>query len=82
MERSKGDYKMTNRKITQDNLYLILPGKVSLMAKMYAEDFGLSIIEALTRIYRSSTYRELEKESTKLWHYGPVALYQSFLEEL
>ena len=30
-------------RITQDNLYLLLPGKVSKMAVMYAEDFGLPI---------------------------------------
>lgn len=67
-------------KITDKNLYLILPGKVSRMAMMYAEDFGLTITEALKRIYKSATYRELEKEETKLWHLGPVALYEMFLE--
>ncbi len=67
-------------KITDKNLYLILPGKVSKMALMYAEDFGVSITEALKRVYRSATYKELEKEDTKLWHLGPVALYQMFLE--
>lgn len=71
---------MRNRKITQSNLYLILPGKVSKMATMYEADFGVPITEALKRIYNSATYRELEDESTKLWHYGPVALYQTFLE--
>lgn len=30
--------------------------------------------------HQSSTYRQLEDEETKLWHYGPVALYQMFLE--
>lgn len=72
---------MINRKITQDNLYLILPGKVSRMAAMYAKDFGVSIVEALKRIYQSATYRELEKEDNKLLHYGPVALYQMLLEK-
>lgn len=72
---------MTDRKITQKNLYLILPGKVSRMALMYAEDFGITIIEALKRIYNSAVYRELENEESKLWHYGPVALYQALLEE-
>lgn len=67
-------------KITSENLYLLLPGKVSKMAVMYAADFGLSITEALNRIYQSATYHQLEDESTKLWHYGPVALYQTFLE--
>lgn len=59
----------------------MLPGKVSKMAVMYASDFGLSIMEALNRIYQSSTYKQLEDEETKLWHYGPVALYQLFLEQ-
>lgn len=72
---------MTDRKITSDNLYLLLPGKVSRMAVMYAADFGVSITDALKRIYQSATYRQLEEEETKLWHYGPVALYQMFLEE-
>lgn len=72
---------MTDTQITSQNLYLLLPGKVSKMAVMYAEDFGLSITEALNRIYQSSTYRQLDDEETKLWHYGPVALYQMFLEQ-
>jgi len=72
---------MTERIITNKNLYLILPGKVSKMAVMYATDFGISIAEALKCIYKSATYRELEKEETKLWHLGPVALYQMFLED-
>lgn len=72
---------MTDTQITSQNLYLLLPGKVSKMAVMYAEDFGLSITEALNRIYQSSTYRQLEDEETKLWHYGPIALYQMFLEQ-
>lgn len=71
---------MTNRKITDKNLYLILPGKISHMATMYAADFGVTITEALKRIYTSATYRALEKEQTKLWHLGPVALYQMLLD--
>ena len=81
-EKTLTEQLMTNRNITQDNLYLILPGKVSKMAVMYAEDFGVSIIEALKLIYDSETYRELEDESTKLWHLGPVALYEILLDEI
>lgn len=72
---------MKNRQVTQNNLYLILPGKVSRIAAMYAADFGITIIEAMRRIYNSATYRELEDENSKLWHYGPVALYQTFLKQ-
>lgn len=72
---------MTERKVTSRNLYLLLPGKVSKMAVMYASDTGIPVTEALKQIYQSATYRNLENEETKLWHYGPVALYQVFLEQ-
>lgn len=49
-------------KITDKNPYLILPGKVSRLERMYAEDFGVSITEVPKRIYKSTTYRELEKD--------------------
>lgn len=68
-----------NLDITQDNLYLILPSKVSRMAEMLAEDSGKSIVQAVKDIYHSEVYKRLEQESTKEWHLGPVALYQEFL---
>lgn len=68
-----------NLDITQNNLYLILPSKVSRMAEMLAEDSGKSIVQAVKDIYHSEVYKRLEQESTKEWHLGPVALYQEFL---
>lgn len=65
-----------NLDITQDNLYLILPSKVSRMAEMLADDNDISIIDAVKQVYASEVYQRLEQESTKLWHLGPVALYQ------
>ena len=67
---------MMNLEITQDNLYLLLPSKVSLMTEMLCDDTGMSVVEAMKRIYSSDTYRQLEHEDTKLWHLGPVALYE------
>lgn len=64
--------------ISQQNLYLILAGKASAVASFIVEDEGLSPLEALSKFYSSDTYRRLEQESTKLWHYGPVALYQDY----
>ena len=72
---------MTDPKITSQNLYLLLPGKVSKMAVMYACDFELSITEALNRIYQSFTYSHPEDEDTQQCHQGPVALDQLFLEQ-
>lgn len=64
-----------NLDITQNNLHLLLPSKVAWIVDMMIED-GIDTVEALRRIYLSETYRRLETESTKLWHLGPVALYQ------
>lgn len=65
-----------NLDITQGNLYLILPSKVSRMAEMLAADSGKSIVDAVKDIYASNLYERLEQEHTKQWHLGPVALYQ------
>lgn len=65
-----------NLEVNQDNLYLFLPSKVSWMASMLAEDKGISVSEAIKTIYASDIYSRLETESTKLWHLGPVALYE------
>lgn len=66
--------------ITKDTLYLILPYKVSQLALLYARNFGVSTSDAVIAIYRSNTYKQLEKEETKLWHYGPVALMEYYME--
>ena len=65
-----------NLDVTQDNLYLFLPSKISWLAKMLSEDKNLSIGDAVKEIYASDTYSRLEKEESKLWHLGPVALYE------
>ena len=43
---------------------------------MYADDHGCSIMDAMLLFYASDTYQQLQKEETKLWHLGPVALYE------
>ena len=70
-----------NITVTQDNIHLLLPSKISWMANMLAEDKGISIVEAMKMLYASEVYSRLEKESTKAWHLGPVALYQDFKAE-
>ena len=64
--------------ITQQNLYLILAGKAAAVAAFIAEEEHISPLEALTKFYASETYRRLEREETKYWHLGPVALYQDY----
>jgi len=65
--------------ITQDNVYLLIPSKISWMADMLVKDRGVSIVDAVKILYSSSIYKKLEVESTKAWHLGPVALYEELL---
>lgn len=67
-----------NLEVTQKNVHLLIPSKLSWMANMLAEDKGISIVEAMKLLYSLEVYARLEKESTKAWHLGPVALYEEF----
>lgn len=71
-----------NLGINQSNLYLLLPSKVAWMAEWLSEDKNISIVEAIKMIYSSEMFRRLEDESTKMWHLGPVALYQELLANI
>ena len=66
-----------NGALTQDNLYLLLPGKVLAVAEMYARHHNVTLLDAMRKVYASDMYKQLEVEKTKYWHLGPVALYQT-----
>lgn len=66
--------------ITADTLYLILPGKVSQLSMLIAKKMGMPILDAIREVYKSNTYRDLSREETKLWHLGPVGLYEYYME--
>ncbi len=66
--------------ITADTLYLILPGKVSQLSLLIAKKLGMPILDAIRAVYKSNTYRQLSREETKLWHLGPVALFEYYME--
>lgn len=68
--------------ITQKNLYLLLPIKVSWLATWLSEDKDISLTDAINRIYHSNLYKKLSTESTKYWHLGPVDLYNELKAEL
>ena len=67
--------------VTQDNLHLFIPGKVAGVAVLMAEERGISPEEALVEFYRTRTYRLLENEKSKYWHYSPEQLYQTMKEQ-
>jgi len=67
--------------ITDKNLYLLLPGKVSAIVGRYVDENSINMLDGLRKFYNSMTYKDLEREHTKIWHLGPVALYQMFTDE-
>lgn len=75
------DENIMRNEINQSNLYLLIPSKISWLADMLCENQEISILEALKRIYSSKLYKELQDESTKKWHLGPVDLYQELMNE-
>ncbi len=68
-----------NLEITQDNLYLLLPSKISRVSEMLSDDSGIDIVASIKQIYSSPLYQRLENEETKTWYLGPVTLYQEYL---
>lgn len=68
--------------ISQNNLHLLLPGKISWLVEYLHEDYGFTLQESLHRIYHSKLYKKLSTEKTKYWHLGPVDLYNELKEEL
>ena len=61
--------------INQGNVRLLIPGKAARMATLIAAERHISPKAALLAFYRSKTYRELERESSKYWRYSPEQLF-------
>lgn len=62
--------------VTQANLHLLLPWKISGISELWARDLGVSPLEAMQRFYATPFYNQLADEATKYWHYSPEQLYQ------
>ena len=58
-------------------LQLIIPRLI----KTIMDNMGLTENDALTLLYSSKLYEQLEREETKLWHLSVLALYDLFREE-
>lgn len=58
-------------------LELIVPR----LLRMIMEKQSLTEKEALTQLYASELYRQLEREETKLWHLSIPTLYEMWSEE-
>jgi hypothetical protein len=68
--------------INAETLYLTLPFKVSQLAVLFSRTNNIKQDETIRIIYRSQTYQKLEREGTKYWYLGPVALLEILTEEL
>lgn len=68
--------------IDQESLYLLLPIKVSHVARMLSQDKNISLLDAIRTIYASDTYKRLEREESKYWTLGPATLYHDLRQEL
>ena len=51
--------------VNQDNLHLLLPGKIHWLVEYLHDDYGYSLQDCLTRIYHSELYKKLSLERTK-----------------
>lgn len=67
--------------INQNNLHLLLPGKISWLVEYLHDDYGIPLQECLKRIYHSNVYKKLATENTKYWHLSPVDLYEELIAE-
>ena len=67
---------MTQPKITQDNVHLLIPNKVAQLASRLMQDgIASTMSEALGTVYSSNVYSLLEQECTKYWWMGTASLY-------
>lgn len=51
------------------------------LVKTIMENMGITEKEALTLLYSSKLYEQLDNDKTKLWHLSVPTLYEMFREE-
>ena len=72
---------MTQPKITQDNVHLLLPNKVAKLAdRLLQNGVANDMATAINIVYSSPVYAKLEQEKTKHWWLGVNALYQEITQ--
>ncbi|MBQ4025783.1 MAG: hypothetical protein II611_10395 [Treponema sp.] len=67
---------MIRPQVTQKNVHLFIPNKVSKICSELARTENLSLNESILKFYNSSAYETLSRESSKLWQEGWVYVYQ------
>ena len=65
----------------ETNIKAMLEFIIPRLIRMMMEKQSLTEKEALTQLYSSKLYRQLEREETKLWHFSVSTLYDLWMEE-
>lgn len=68
--------------ITQENVHIFIPLKVSKICSELCRMKHISAIEAVRLFYASQTSAMLADESTKMWCEGWVSIYEALMDEL
>ena len=68
--------------INQNNVHLLLPGKISWLVQYLHDDYGFSLKESLDRIYHSTLNKKLATANTHYWQLSPVDLYDELKREI
>ena len=74
---------MNQPKITQDNVHLLLPNKVAQLAdRLLQNGEANDMVTALSMVYSSPVYTNLERERSKYWWLGINTLYQDIKQSM
>ncbi len=68
--------------ITQENVRIFIPYKVSKVCAQICKDENISVVKAIAKFYRSRVALLLQQEETKLWHDGWTSIYSMYKQEL
>lgn len=67
--------------MSDTNIKAMLEFIIPRLVRMLMEKQALTEKEALTQLYSSELYRQLEREETKLWHLSVPTLYDLWVKE-
>lgn len=71
---------MNRPQVTQENVHLFIPSKVSKICGELNRQKNMSEKDAIMAVYASPVYKTLSRESSKLWQEGWVYIYQLMTE--
>ncbi|MCQ2974490.1 MAG: hypothetical protein MJ211_06730 [Bacteroidales bacterium] len=60
----------------------ILQMLVPMIVNSICKEYNYEPLTAISKLYKSRLYYDLENEETKLWHFSPLALADLFYEEM